>query len=153
MSASADHKDAVMAAAVEAEGYQYVGHERVKSFGRDALAVYIDTPSGVTMDDCAKVSRVLSVVLAAEELLGKQESLEVSSPGIDRPLFTRDHYLAYVGKTIKVKTMVPLDGRRRFKGVLQAVLDDHIEVIIDGQVVAVTLRDVEKANACISEQL
>jgi ribosome maturation factor RimP len=153
MIASMDGRDVLLDAAITQEGYIYVGSERINDFGTEALCVYIDKEGGVTADDCGKVSRVLSVRLPAEGLLPERECLQVSSPGLNRPLFKLEHYNDYVGKYIQVKLFASLDGRRRFKGVLQAVLADGIEVVVDAQVFTLPIGAIEKANVCFSESV
>lgn len=146
MATTSETRDMVMATLVEAEGFSYVGHERMKSFGRDALSVYIDKPGGVTIEDCGQVSEVLQIALTAEGILGENECLEVSSPGLDRPLFKQADYDNVVGETVQVKLLTPYEGRKRFKGKLCKVLEGAIQVEVDGKLFELALNDIEKAN-------
>ena len=82
------------------------------------LRLYIDSPSGVTADDCERVSRQVSGVLDVEDPIGDRYVLEVSSPGLDRILFKPEQYLANLGAQVQVRLTVPFDGRRQFTGVL-----------------------------------
>ncbi len=96
------------------------------------LRVYIDSPEGVDVDDCADVSRQLSAILDVEDPIAGEYSLEVSSPGLDRPLVLPEHYRRFVGETVKLTLAQPLAGRRKFKGRLLEATDDHVVVEAEG---------------------
>ena len=122
--------------AVEGLGYELVGVECLA--GRRALVrVYIDTvgdaPAGVTLDDCERVSHQVSGVLDVEDPIAGGYDLEVSSPGSDRPLFTVEHYERFRGRTARVTLEAPVDGRRRFTGVLAGVRGDVLVLEVDGE--------------------
>ncbi len=154
MTKASEQRDNTLSMAVAAEGFEYVGSERVHAFGDDALCVYIDkTPEGVSADDCGRVNEVLGVLLSAEGLLGPKECLQVSSPGLARPLFKLTQYLPFVGKKIQVKLMVSQQERRRCKGVLLAVLDDAINMEVDGETLTIAETNIEKANVCLPDDL
>ena len=154
MTKDSKHRDALLAKAVEAEGFEYVGSERVHDFGEDGLCVYIDkTPDGVSAKDCGKVSEVLGILMPVEGLLGPKDSLHVSSPGLARPLFQLKQYLPFIGKVIQIKLVVSQQGRRRFKGLLLEVLDDAIKLEVDGEVFTFVATSIEKANVCLPNKL
>lgn len=111
-------------------GYEAVGVELTGQGGRALLRVYIDRDGGVTLDDCERVSHQVSGVLEVESLLRGEYTLEVSSPGLDRPLFTLDQAGRYVGHRMKLRLFAPLDGRRKFKGRLTGI-EDGVLVIED----------------------
>ena len=115
---------------VEGLGYELVGIEH-RSGARGLLRVYIDHAPGVTVDDCERVSRQVSAVLDVEDPIAGEYDLEVSSPGLDRPLFEGAHFERFTGQRARVKLAVPLAGRRRFSGVIGAVRERHV-VLIDG---------------------
>ena len=115
--------------------------------GRSALLrVYIDSEEGVTIDDCEQVSRQISAILDVEDPIAGEYTLEVSSPGLDRPLFTAEQYATYVGEVINVRLNSPIDGRRKFKGVLNSADPKTIVMTVDNQPVEILFSQIEKAN-------
>lgn len=111
------------------------------------LRIYIERePDGATLEDCERVSRHVSSLLDVEDPIGNRYTLEVSSPGMDRLLFTPAQYALYVGETLAIKTRFALDGRRKFKGVLQSVGDDALVLVVDGQEQKLTFSGIEKAH-------
>ncbi len=98
----------------ELVGMEFDGHQRV-------LRVYIDRPEGITVDDCSAVSYQVSGVLDVEDPIPGRYQLEVSSPGMDRPLFTLEHFERFKGAMVRLQLSRPLEGRRRFKARLQGV--------------------------------
>ena len=115
--------------------------------GRSVLRVYIDRqPGGVTIDDCADVSRKIGSVLDVEDMIKGRYALEVTSPGIDRPLFELAHYEAAVGELVKLKLLAPKDGQRNFKGLLAAVEGETLLVDVDGNATQIAINDIEHAN-------
>jgi ribosome maturation factor RimP len=110
------------------------------------LRLYIDKEGGVTLEDCARVSREIGTTLDIEDMIETSYSLEVSSPGLNRPLKTEKDFIKYRDHLIKLKTVNPIDSRRNFKGRLRAISEGRIEMEIDGGVVTIPLADVAKAN-------
>ena len=110
------------------------------------LRLFIDKEGGITLDDCARASQEIGTVLDVEDFIGKPYSLEVSSPGLNRPLKNEKDFIKYRDRLIKVKTFDPIDNRRNFKGKLREVSDGRIEMEIDGGVVTIPLANVAKAN-------
>ena len=98
------------------------------------------------LDDCSAVSRQISAVLDVEDIIDAAYQLEVSSPGIDRPLFTPEHFRRYVGELVKVKMNVMVLGRRNFTGRLTAVEDELALVEVDGQVYDLPVDNMESAR-------
>lgn len=131
---------------VQAMGCELVDVEFAGSGPRMTLRVYIDKPGGVTVDDCADVSRQLSAILDVEDPLPGSYLLEVSSPGLDRPLVTADDFRRYVGETVKVQLHQPLAGRKRFKGRLLEATDERVTLDVDGERFDLVLADVERAR-------
>jgi len=131
---------------VQAMGCELVDVELVGSGPRMTLRVYIDKPGGVTVDDCADVSRQLSAILDVEDPLPGSYLLEVSSPGLDRPLVTADDFRRYVGETIRVQMHQPIAGRKRFKGRLLEASDEQVTLEVDGERFDLVLADVERAR-------
>jgi len=110
------------------------------------LRVYIDKDGGVTLDDCQKVSRQVSGVLDVEDPIHDRYALEVSSPGLDRPLFTREHFARYTGHSVQIRLDKPLDGRRNFKGIIQGMQDEAVLLEVDGTQFVLPLQAIEKAK-------
>lgn len=131
---------------VEALGFELVGIEFVRAGKHSTLRVYIDHPDGISVDNCADVSHQVSAVLDVEDPITTEYNLEVSSPGMDRPLFKVEHYQQCVGEVVSVRLRMPLNERRNFKGELLAVEDGNITVKIDGQIYTLAVANIEKGN-------
>ena len=128
-------------------GYELVDAQ-ASNHGR-FLRIFIDKPGGITVDDCADVSRHLTRYFAGEG--GEYDRLEVSSPGLDRPLRKSSDFARFAGQKADVKMMQPLaDGRKRFVGVLQGVMEGAAGAVlsmdVDGARVALELEGVERAK-------
>lgn len=124
-----------------------------KRSGREAaLRLFIDKEGGVTLDDCAEVSRELSAILDVEDFIPCQYNLEVSSPGLDRPLKTPADYDRFLGRLVKIRTYEPFqddDGNRRktFIGTLEGLVDGVVRMkLTEGQTASIPLERVAKAN-------
>lgn len=131
---------------VESLGLTLWGVEFTPAGKRSVLRVFIEHPEGVDIEHCATVSRHLSLVLDVEDVVPGGYNLEVSSPGLDRRFFTLEQAAGYVGSRISVQLFQPLDGRRNFQGVLQAVQEDRITLIVDGKPVELPWPDVKQAR-------
>jgi ribosome maturation factor RimP len=103
-------------------------------------------PTGITVDDCALVSHAVSQMLEIEDPIKGHYTLEVSSPGFDRILRKRAHFERFIGERILAELKLPMDGRRRFIGVLKAIADDSIVVEVDGQAHSLPLERIQKAR-------
>lgn len=132
--------------AVEALEFDLLGIEFIRAGNHSTLRIYIDHENGINVDNCADVSHQVSAILDVEDPIATEYSLEVSSPGMDRPLFTLPHFEAVVGETVDVRLNVPQDGRRNFKGTLVGIEGDMINVEIDNQVYSLLIDNVAKAN-------
>lgn len=113
-------------------GYELVDLEFAPAGSGGLLRLYIDAAQAITLDDCERVSRRVSAVLDAEDPIPGRYTLEVSSPGLDRVLRTREHFRRFVGSRVRVQLGTPLEGRRRFTGALREVLDDAVALDVDG---------------------
>ncbi len=127
-------------------GYELVGIEYFPSGHHYILRVYIDKAAGITLDDCEIVSHQVSALLDVEDPIRGQYTLEVSSPGLDRPLFTPEHFSRFSGKQVKLRLSTPLNGRRNYKGRLQGLDDGKVILEVDGARVGLPLEDIEKAR-------
>lgn len=139
--------EALVKPAVEAAGMQLWGLEYQVLNRRALLRIYIDSPNGVTVDDCALVSHQVSGVLDVADPISSDYRLEVSSPGWDRPLFSAAHFIQFVGQTVKVKTVLPVAGRRNFTGQLVAADQGQITLQIEPEkTVRILVEQIDKAH-------
>lgn len=132
--------------AVAAAGFELLGVEFVRAGKHSTLRVYIDHENGIDVDDCALVSQQVSAVLDVEDPINTEYNLEVSSPGMDRPLFKHAHYADVVGEVISLRLRIAQDGRRNFKGELLACEQDNIVIKVDNETFSLVLDNIEKAN-------
>lgn len=128
-------------------GLECLGVEYSPSHGNSLVRVYIDAADRpVTVDDCEAVSRQVSATLDVNDPIEGRYTLEVSSPGLDRPLYTPEHFARFAGQTAKVEVNLPIGGRRRFQGPIRAVEDATIVLEQDGTPVRITHDNVHKAK-------
>lgn len=118
----------LLAPVVTALGYELVGIERLPARHGTLVRIYVDSDSGITLDDCEHVSEQVSGVLDVQDPIRGHYTLEVSSPGFDRPLFTREHYERFSGSVVKMVLVRTVNGRRRITGELRGVDDDHVVI-------------------------
>ncbi len=123
-------------------GYEFVDLE-LANRGR-FFRVYIDKPGGITVDDCASVSNQLSRVFEVEDL--DYDRLEISSPGLDRPLKKVTDFVRFSGQMAQLKLRVPQEGRRTLIGVLRELHDEVLGIEVEGKLVSVALDNLEKAR-------
>ncbi|MDB2552989.1 ribosome maturation factor RimP [Gammaproteobacteria bacterium] len=132
---------------VEALGLELWGIELQQQGKYSLLRVYIENrENGVSIEDCEKVSRQVSALLDVEDPISGEYTLEVSSPGMDRPLFTAEQFGLYVGETVNIRLRTAMQGRRKFKGVIERVNEGVVDLLVDGESVAIQLTDLDKAN-------
>ena len=133
--------------AVIALGCQLWGLEYLMQGKQALLRVYIDrSDSGVSVEDCERVSRQGSSLLDIENLIKSEYTPEVSSPGLDRPLYTLAQFEQYVGEDVSLKLRFPYEGRRKYKGRLSGVEGEDVLVITDGHEYLFPVESIEKAN-------
>ncbi len=126
--------------------FELVGVEVVGGGKHTVLRIYIDKPGGITIDDIVRLSREISVVFDVEEPIKGHYTLEVSSPGLDRPLFSPQHYAVQIGQKIAMKTRFPQEGRQNFRGILQQANDEGIQLQVDEAVLFFAYADIDKAR-------
>ena len=146
MAQATERLEAIVEPAVSALGFELVGIEYLSQGKHSMLRIYIDSDDGITVDDCAKVSHQVSGVLDVEDPIRGEYTLEISSPGLDRPLFKAADYDRFAGQEIKVRLAQPREGRRNYSGVLLGVRDGEVVLTMDGQEIGLPLADIEKAN-------
>jgi ribosome maturation factor RimP len=131
---------------LEGMGFELVDVEYVSQLGRWVLRLVIDKEGGVTIDDCAYVSGELGDLIDVKGYVDHAYVLEVSSPGLDRPIKKEKDILASMGKRIKVKMTTPSKGRRNYTGFLRDFREGMLYMDVDGELVALDWRQVDKAN-------
>lgn len=127
-------------------GYELWELEYGRRPGGDLLRLYIDAPGGISLDDCERVSRVVSEVLDAADPISGEYTLEVSSPGLDRVLRTQQHFERFAGARVKLEMSQPVDGRKRFTGRLTDVSEGEITLEVDGAAVRLSIAGIHKAR-------
>ncbi len=129
-------------------GYELVGIEYVASGKHSTLRIYIDSENGIGVDDCETVSRQISAIFDVEDPITDQYNLEVSSPGIERPLFHIGHYQRFLGHNIKLRLVRPINGQRKFVGAIGSVSEanNSVELITELGPVMLDIELIEKAN-------
>ena len=131
---------------VEGLGYELWELEYSPRRGHAMVRLYIDAEGGIALEDCEQVSRAVSDLLDSEDPVPGQYTLEVSSPGVERPLSSQRHFAAFVGEQVFVELRDPVGGRRRFKGPLRSVGSNTIEVEVDGNGYALPISGIRKAH-------
>ncbi len=143
---------------IESLGLELLGVEYLPSPGGALLRLYIDVaavdandpsaepPRMVGIEDCESVSREVSALLDVEDPISSHYTLEVSSPGVDRPLFAPAQFMRFVGEQAKVTLKLPQDGRRKLQGKIVAVEGDRIDFDVDGKAFPVVFENIEKAR-------
>lgn len=147
----------LLAPTVSSLGVELMGAEYLPSPGGAVLRLYIDVPAAeiaasgdeprmVSIEDCEAVSREVSALLDVEDPITGNYTLEVSSPGVDRPLFTAAHFARFVGESAKVTLKLPQDGRRRLQGRIEQVDGDTVTFMVDGQPLVARFENIDKAR-------
>jgi len=132
--------------AVEDLGCELWGIECQRAGRFMTVRLFIDKEGGVTVDDCADVSRQVSAILDVEDPIADKYNLEVSSPGLDRPLFTLPQFERYIGQDIAVHLRIPVIERRKWQGKLERIEKDMVTLIVDGQEQVLVFGNIQKAN-------
>ncbi|MDD2685160.1 MAG: ribosome maturation factor RimP [Gallionella sp.] len=122
-------------------GYELVDLERS---GRGLMRVFIDKPEGIMVEDCEKVSNQLTRLFIVENV--DYDRLEVSSPGLDRPLKKEEDFVRFAGQQVQLKLRMPLNGRKNFVGSIGAMVDGVLSLEMDEGVVGIELSNVDKAR-------
>jgi len=136
----------MLGATVAALGFELWGVEYVPQGRHSVVRVYIDSPAGITVDDCAAVSEQVGSVLDVEDPIAGEYTLEVSSPGLDRPLFTLEQYAGYAGETVEVRLRSAFEGRRKYKGVLRGVEGEDVVIQLGDEEILLPYGTIEKAR-------
>jgi ribosome maturation factor RimP len=131
---------------IEDLGFELVDVDFLSDRGRRVLRIYVDAENGITLDDCAEVSREVGSLIDLEDLVPDEYVLEVSSPGLDRPLKKSGDFVRALGRKVKVRMRQPVDGRRRFTGTLKTFENDMLEVQIEKGTVMLPVAGIDRAN-------
>lgn len=132
---------AIVGLGCELWGIEYLSQGR-----HSILRIYIDSESGISVDQCEAVSRQVSAILDVEDPIPNEYTLEVSSPGLDRPLFNIQQYQQYEGESVSVRLRSAVNNRRKFKAVIKKVADEKVTFEIDGELLEVSFSQIDKAN-------
>ncbi len=152
----AEKIEGIIADSVTHLGYDIV---RVSVTGNELKTIQVmierTDRADMTVDDCEKVSRTVSALLDVEDPVAGRYMLEVTSPGIDRPLIKPADYVRFKGMEAKVETMVALNNQRRFKGIIMGVSDDESEIIlsVDGNTIRLPFNNIAKAKLILTDEL
>jgi ribosome maturation factor RimP len=132
---------------VESMGYEFWSLEIVQSRGHSVLRIFIELEDRhINVDDCASVSRAVSTTLDEVDLISEDYHLEVSSPGLDRPLVSASHFARALNEELKVETHLPHDGRKRYRAVLTAVEGDVITLSFEKKSICLRVAEIAKAQ-------
>ncbi len=131
---------------VEDLGYEFVGIEHSNNPKNPVLLIYIDSEDGIAVEDCAKVSREIAAIMDVEDPIPGKYRLEVSSPGLDRPLFTLEQFQQFSGEVAQFSLFAPRDGRRKYKGKILGTIDGQVKMEQDGVEVTLDLGNIAKAR-------
>jgi len=127
-------------------GFELVDVDYLSEHGKWVLRIYIDKAGGVTIDDCARISWELGDLIDIKDIVRHKYVLEVSSPGLNRPLKKKVDFDRVIGKKIKVKMKMPVNGRRNFSGYLKDVRDHIVYIEDEGGLITLSWPEIDKAN-------
>ncbi len=131
---------------IEDLGYELVLLEFAPQTGSALLRLFIDGEDGITLEDCTKVSREVAATLDVEDPISTAYQLEVSSPGLDRPLTKPDHFVRFMGEDARIQLLAPLNGRKRFVGRIESASDEGVTLTTDLGVVELAYSTIERAR-------
>jgi ribosome maturation factor RimP len=146
MKQAPEHLADLLEPVIEGLGYECVGIEFNPHPKHGLLRIYIDSPNGIVLDDCTKVSHQISGVLDVEDPIAGEYQLEISSPGTDRPLFKIGQFQRFIGKAVKVQLYAPVNQRKRITGVILGVDGENILLEEDGQNFSIPFQAISKAR-------
>ncbi|WP_406802846.1 ribosome maturation factor RimP [Alkalimarinus alittae] len=138
--------DEMIRPVVEGLGFEFWGMEFVSQGKHSVLRVFIDSENGITLENCEVVSRQVSGVMDVEDPIAGEYALEVSSPGMDRPLYTLNQYERYAGHKVSLKLRMPFDGRRKFEGVLKGIEGSDVVIVVEDNEYLFPVDSIDKAN-------
>lgn len=147
MSAKLQQLETILRPVIEGLGYEFWGLEFRSQGHHSLLRVFIDdAENGVSVEDCEKVSRQVSGVMDVEDPIQSEYTLEVSSPGMDRPLFRLEQYEEFAGHRVQIRLRMAFEGRRKFIGLLKGVEGEDVVVVVDDHEYLLPFDSIERAN-------
>ncbi len=147
MSGKLKQLEDILRPVVEGLGYEFWGIEFRSQGYQSLLRVFIDDiENGIGIEDCEKVSRQVSGVMDVEDPIKTEYTLEVSSPGMDRPLFRPEQYQAFVGHQVQIRLRMAFEGRRKFQGLIKGVEGEDIVVVVDDHEYLLPFDSIDKAQ-------
>lgn len=138
--------EAMLMPLVEDLGYEFWGCEYLSQGKHSLLRIYIDTEDGINVEDCERVSKQISAYLDVEDPIPGNYSLEISSPGIPRPLFYKEQYKRYLGQDVQIKLFKPVNGSRKLKGTILDVSEDVLILQMGEEKIEIPFSHIVKAN-------
>jgi len=141
-----DEIQALIEPVIVGMGFTLWGIEYLRNGKFSTLRIFIDHEQGIHVDHCAEVSRQVGAILDVEDPITGNYSLEVSSPGMDRSLFTIEQYAAYAGEWVEIKLRHAFEGRKNFKGVLAGVEDENVVVSVEGVEFLLPIESVDRGR-------
>lgn len=130
---------------VKALGYELLGVEL--SIGRvSTLRIYIDNEAGITVDDCVEVSHQVSAVLDVEDPISMAYNLEISSPGLERPLFTAEHYQRFIDNEVQLILRQSTDRKRKWRGIIKNADQKMVSLMVEDKILDFALNNIQKAH-------
>jgi ribosome maturation factor RimP len=149
-----DRIQRIIAPTVEDMGYDIV-RVQLSGMQRPTLQIMAERrdDGSMTVEDCAEISRAVSAVLDVEDPIASAYTLEISSPGIDRPLTRLKDYERFAGFEARVETRFPIDGRKRFRGLLRGVADEAVQIETDTGMVAIPFADIQRGKLVLTDAL
>lgn len=136
----------IISPVVEGMGYEFVGLQYIPQGKHSLLRLYVDKPGGITIEDCAGLSRQVDAVLSVRSPIRGDYTLEVSSPGLDRLLFTPRQFQAQLGNMISVRIIAPIDGQRNFKGILENADEETVFLRMANDTIRLKFIDILEAR-------
>jgi ribosome maturation factor RimP len=146
MSSVATRAESLVKKTVEAEGFELVYVDYRPEGGRSVLRVFIDKAGGIDISDCAEISKRLSVLLDVEDPIPEGYVLEVSSPGVERPLFREEDYCRFIGHEVRLATKEKIEARRNFVGRIQDFTDHVLTLECEDRCYSIPFQKIRKAN-------
>jgi ribosome maturation factor RimP len=154
MAALVEKIEVLIKPSVEDLGFELVQVRFMEGKSSRLLQIMAERPDGtITIDDCTLISRQLSAVLDVADIMPAAYRLEISSPGIDRPLVKRKDYEDYLGHSAKIESILPIDGRKRWTGILKTLIGETLTLEVDGKPVAIELNDIQSAKLVLTDEL
>ena len=131
---------------VAAMGFELWGIDHLSQGKNSRLVIYIERESGVSVEDCADISRQVSAVMDVEDPIAGEYRLEVSSPGMARPLYSLDQFTRFQGHHVALKLRTAFDGRRKYQGLLVGVEGDEVLLQLDGEEYCFPIESIDSAH-------